>query len=423
MRLSIVIPTRERFEYLRHSLACALSVQQEDVEVVVSDNLSEDQTGQFLDSIKHPRLRVVRPEKRVSMRQNFEFGLKQARGDYVLFHGDDDAVLPGQFGALLALLDQTKPDGLSWRFPVYGWPNAGQSKSLGNFRVLKRHTFGGARSVDLSRLRTALQSGALEDLNYGPGIYHAVMSRDYILGMLARDDGECILSMSPDTYVTMRAIHAGGRFLSVEHPFSMNGFGHRSNGGSNQARANVVNEGTTFRSEAQNDPVKDVLPINKCVAYGYLNVLETLRKNFPQPPMHLELESWYRRVCFEVSRKKAAQERESILADVAYHADTIGDPNALAHAQATPRLLLQRTKIRWAYNKHKLGSFRMDGAQNGSNTVATAVARLDYFLGQDYANVMTGKMSRTEAWLAAQTRRRNLKTYSPKIPEILTHGT
>ena len=139
--------------------------------------------------------------------------------------------------------------------------------------------------------------------------------------------------------------------------------------------------------------------------------------------MHLELESWYRRVCFEVSRKKAAQERESILADVAYHADTIGDPNALAHAQATPRLLLQRTKIRWAYNKHKLGSFRMDGAQNGSNTVATAVARLDYFLGQDYANVMTGKMSRTEAWLAAQTRRRNLKTYSPKIPEILTHGT
>jgi glycosyltransferase involved in cell wall biosynthesis len=422
MRLSIVIPTRQRFEYLRHSLACALSVQQSNVEVVVSDNLSSDQTGAFLDSINNPRLRVVRPDKPLSMRQNFEFALKQARGDYVLFHGDDDAVLPGQLEALLTLLDQTRPDGLSWRFPVYGWPMAGQAEGLGRFRVLKHFTYGNTRQVDLPRLRSALQSGALEDLNFGPGIYHAVMSRDYILGTLARADGECILSMSPDTYITMRAIAAGGRFLTVEHPFSLNGFGHRSNGGSSKARVNVKNEGSIFRSEAQNDPEKDVLPINKCIAYGYLNVLETLRKNFPAPAMHLDLESWYRRVCFEVSRKKDAEERDSILADVALHAETIGDRQALERARATPRFFQQRAKIRWFHSKDKLGSFSVDGGQDGINTVATAVARMDYILGQDYANVLAGGMSRAQAWQAAKMRRHELKNFSPHIPEITTYG-
>jgi hypothetical protein len=323
---------------------------------------------------------------------------------------------------LLDLLNKTKPDGLSWRFPVYGWPNAGQSNKLGNFRVLKRHAFGDTRPIDLSRLRRALQSGALEELNFGPGIYHAVMSRDYILGTLARDDGECILSMSPDTYITMRAIHAGGRFLSVEHPFSMNGYGHRSNGGSSKAGVNVENEGSIFRSEAQNDPVRDVLPINKCTAYGYLNVLETMRKNFPESSMPLDLESWYRRVCYEVSRRKDAAERDTLMADVAYHAETIGDADALARAQATPRFLQQRAKIRWAYNKDKLGSFKVGGAQDGINTVATAVARLDYIMGQDYASVVAGDMSRAKAWQAAKKRRDNLKSLSPQIPEITTYG-
>jgi hypothetical protein len=223
--------------------------------------------------------------------------------------------------------------------------------------------------------------------------------------------------------MTMRAIHVGGRFLRVEHPFSMNGFGHRSNGGSNQARANVVNEGNTFRSDAQNDPVKDVLPINKCVSYGYLNVLETLRKNFSKPAMHLELDPWYRRICFELSRKKDAEEREGILADLVYHAETLGDPDALARAQASPRSLRQRAKIRWAYNKDKLGSFSMYGGQDGINTVATAVARMDYILGQDYGNVLAGGMSRAEAWQAAKMRRHELKTISPPIPEITTYGT
>ena len=416
MRLSIVIPTRTRFEYLRHSLACALSVPETDVEIVVSDNLSQDETPAYLASLTDPRLRVVRPDRPLSMRQNFEFALKAARGDYVLFHGDDDAVLPQQIGALLTLLDREKPDALSWHFPVYGWPNPELAERLGNFRLLKSATFGGITPLDVPRLRRALETATLESLNFGPGLYHAVMKRAYIHEVLARDDGECILSMSPDTYMTMRAILAGGRFIRVGHPFSINGYGHRSNGGSTKVAGNVKNEFSSFQTQAQQDPVRDVLPINKCVAFGYFNVLETLRHAFPEPALKLDLERWYRRILFETSRRKDADERAAIIADVEFHAEKLGDPAALARAKADLRPFRHKLAIRWAYNKNKWGSFRLDGAHAGTNTVATAVARCDHVLGRDYEAVVAGRVSKAQAWRDAMKRKDGLDQTDLNIP-------
>lgn len=416
MRLSIVIPTRSRCIYLRHSLACALAVPDSDVEIVVSDNCSQDETASFLQGVSDPRLRVVRPGRSLSMRQNFEFALKAARGEYVLFHGDDDAVLPGQVRGLLTLLEREKPDALSWRYLVYGWPDPDQSARLGSFRLLKSETFGPVSTLDASGLRRALETGALESLNFGPGIYHAVMKRSYIHDVLARPDGECILSMSPDTYMTMRAIQAGGKFLKVAHPFSINGYGKRSNGGSTKVSGKIRNEFSQFQSDAERDEVQDVLPINKCVSYGYLNVVETMRKAFPAPPLSLDLESWYRRILYETSRRKDPEERATIEADLRLHAGSLGSLDSLARARATMSPWRQRLAIRWAYNKNKLHSTRVDATHNGESTIATAVAICDQILGSDQQTVDAGQLTQARAWRRAMKRRHELVGANLNIP-------
>jgi hypothetical protein len=94
MKFSIVIPTRSRAQLLRHALASALGQDFDDFEVVVSDNCSTDATAEVLRSAAHPRLRVVRPERPLSMVDHWEFALGQARGEWVLFLCDDDALLP-----------------------------------------------------------------------------------------------------------------------------------------------------------------------------------------------------------------------------------------------------------------------------------------------------------------------------------------
>ena len=131
MKISIVIPTRERALYLRQSLATALAIDDPDVEIIVTDNESTDDTAAVVAAHSDPRLKYVKTGARVSMRQNFENGMRQVTGDYVIFFGDDDGILPGQFRFLRRLLEERQPDALSWSLPTYGWPIEGFGKRTG----------------------------------------------------------------------------------------------------------------------------------------------------------------------------------------------------------------------------------------------------------------------------------------------------
>ena len=109
MRISLVVPTRERAEYLGSCLDTALRVEDPDFEIVVSDNHSQDATAEVVAARSDPRLRYTRTPARCSMRQNFEHALATASGDYLVFVGDDDGVLPSGMAQLRALLERERP--------------------------------------------------------------------------------------------------------------------------------------------------------------------------------------------------------------------------------------------------------------------------------------------------------------------------
>jgi glycosyltransferase involved in cell wall biosynthesis len=105
MQFSIVIPTRNRADKLRHALRSALAQHFDDFEVVVSNNQSRDETEQVALSHRDARLRYIRAPRSMSMVDHWEFALGQACGDWVLFLCDDDALMPG---ALQSLADVAK---------------------------------------------------------------------------------------------------------------------------------------------------------------------------------------------------------------------------------------------------------------------------------------------------------------------------
>lgn len=136
MRLSLIIPTRDRANYLGACLDAALAATVADFEIIVCDNASTDHTQKVIAERAHdPRIRVKLQKSRVSMRMNFETGLNEAKGDYLIFIGDDDAILPGQIPILLDLLDKRSPDVLSWTPLNYGWPISGFSRRSGRVRL------------------------------------------------------------------------------------------------------------------------------------------------------------------------------------------------------------------------------------------------------------------------------------------------
>ena len=93
--VTIGIPTYNRARsYLREALESALAQSYPNIEIVVSDNGSTDDTEVVVRSYGDSRIRYFKQQPPVVPNDNFNFCLFQARGAYFLLLHDDDKVDP-----------------------------------------------------------------------------------------------------------------------------------------------------------------------------------------------------------------------------------------------------------------------------------------------------------------------------------------
>lgn len=89
--VTIAIPTYNRADkFLQNTLENAINQTYENLEILVSDNCSTDNTEELVRSYTGPRLKYFKQEKNLGQRGNTDFLLRKARGDYFhMFHDDD----------------------------------------------------------------------------------------------------------------------------------------------------------------------------------------------------------------------------------------------------------------------------------------------------------------------------------------------
>jgi glycosyltransferase involved in cell wall biosynthesis len=91
--VTIAIPTYNRAEsYFLSALQSALSQTYSNIEMVVSDNCSNDHTQAMVRAIKDPRIRYFRHDPGIGQKNNYNFCIEQAKGNYVLLLHDDDLI-------------------------------------------------------------------------------------------------------------------------------------------------------------------------------------------------------------------------------------------------------------------------------------------------------------------------------------------
>lgn len=93
-KVSIVIPTLNRAHLLRWSLKSAIEQTYGDIEVIVSDDLSTDNTWEVVKSFNSKKIIYVKPDKRLNLPESFEFALQKASGEFLTFLTDDSYLLP-----------------------------------------------------------------------------------------------------------------------------------------------------------------------------------------------------------------------------------------------------------------------------------------------------------------------------------------
>ena len=90
--LTIAIPTRNRAIYLQKALESAVGQTYSNIEIIVSNNMSHDNTQRYLENISDRRVKIFHQESALSMIENWNFCLQKSSGRYFILLADDDTL-------------------------------------------------------------------------------------------------------------------------------------------------------------------------------------------------------------------------------------------------------------------------------------------------------------------------------------------
>ena len=112
MLLSIVIPVHNASSYLRRCLDSIVCQTYGQIEVIVIDDLSTDNSIQIVEEYqkKDPRIKLLRNVGNLRVGYTRNRGLKEAAGEYVWFVDADDWIPLGAISELVDHLNQSSKD-------------------------------------------------------------------------------------------------------------------------------------------------------------------------------------------------------------------------------------------------------------------------------------------------------------------------
>lgn len=304
MKISLVIPTRERAEFLASCLDTALRVDDPDFEVIVSDNCSRDNTAEVVAARSDPRLRYVRTSERCSMRANFENGLQAASGDYIIFIGDDDGVLPSGIAYLREFLECHRPEAVSWRWVVYIWPSSNLGHANGLIRVKIAMPYRKPWEQSPRKLLEEICTSRMGFYKtiFPATLYHGCISRQLVDRVRKIQGGTYFCGAIPDIYSCIANLHAMSRpLIWTGHPVTIFGTSPRSNGANQMSTRKISqigsNEVKDFKEEASLDKGAAFMDVTMpCVDALSLDMLDLALAGQPK---HTEIdwEAWLKRIC------------------------------------------------------------------------------------------------------------------------------
>jgi len=103
-KVSIVLPTYNGSKYIRQSIDSCLSQSYTNIELIVVDDGSTDQTAEIIKSYKDPRIRYIRNEKNMRLPRSLNIGFAATGGEYVTWTSDDNYYAPQAIEVMLEYL-------------------------------------------------------------------------------------------------------------------------------------------------------------------------------------------------------------------------------------------------------------------------------------------------------------------------------
>lgn len=224
--LSVVVPTKDRYSYLKSFVELLSSFHEDGLELVIQDN-SED-NSEFLSWMEQRQDKFVvyhYESEKLSMTENSERGTAHASGKYVCFMGDDDFISQDLYHFVKAM-EQHKWEAAIFEVANYFWP--GVMHKAHRFPSLIAKPFRGIlQPVDvIAEKKRMLRCGA-RSMGRMPRLYHGVVLRQK-LEEIRTLTGTYFPGPSPDMAVSVALLGNVRRLLWCDIPYVTAGVAPKS---------------------------------------------------------------------------------------------------------------------------------------------------------------------------------------------------
>lgn len=243
VKFTVIVPTRERPDTLIHCLRTLVAQDYDNAEFIVSDNFSQDNTKEIVESFDDPRIRYINTGKRISMSHNWEFALGQVTDGWVTILGDDDGMLPGGLAKVAQVVNESGCKAVTSKWSHYCWPNSNDRENQLTIPL-----------VSGVELRVASQW--LDKVMRGHAQYYELpwlyVGGFVEIGLInaARDEyGRFFMSMTPDVYSSIALALVTDRYVFMNETVCIVGASSHSTGAAAFGASNNQKASQKFYSE------------------------------------------------------------------------------------------------------------------------------------------------------------------------------
>ncbi|MBR3419158.1 MAG: glycosyltransferase family 2 protein [Oscillospiraceae bacterium] len=227
--LSVVIPTKNRYEYLKECLKSLADLNSDKIEIIVQDNtLQNEEIISFIEALDSKHIKYFHSTAELSQTGNSDLAVSHVTGEYCTYIGDDDALCRSAIDAaeymkknhILACVNDVA---------TYHWPDVvfeHEKKPALSFDNRECTV----RMLDSKKVMDDFLSWGCQDIKYLPRIYHAIIHRS-VLEKIKEKTGSYFPGPSPDMANAVSALLLMKRYAYISLPLILSGYSYKSAGG------------------------------------------------------------------------------------------------------------------------------------------------------------------------------------------------
>lgn len=297
--LSIVVPTKDRYEYLKPLISLIKGFNSDEIELVIQDNTFDNkEIIGYIQKLNYPLLKYFHIRDQISVAKNSDMAILNSTGKYVCFIGDDDGVCAHIVSAV-KWMEKKGIDVLKTTLNTYKWPSFNFSK-MADFSATLMLSFYDKKCKKINpieQLKKTLRDGgnSRHGITNLPKVYHGIAKRT-TLDKIYAIGGTFFPGPSPDMANSVAMSFVTENFVFLNFPIIIPGNSNRTGGDSKKYKgqcapiseipflsANTEKNWESFIPKVWSS--ETIMPESACKSLQYMGREEYIKKYFNKEKM------------------------------------------------------------------------------------------------------------------------------------------